>query len=105
VVSPTATNVDFPLKLREYYADFLVPEEIEDTQRELHRAVISGDIRAKLNGRVLTKEEAAALGRTQWGDTDNAYALLSELALSVEDAERMWPASRARGSEFYKGKM
>jgi hypothetical protein len=35
-----------PLKLREYYADFLVPEEIEDTQRanciELSLAVISG---------------------------------------------------------------
>jgi hypothetical protein len=90
-----------PLKLREYYADFLIPKEVEDTQRELHRAVITGEIRAKLKGRILTKQEVAALGQTQWGDADDPYALPPDLSLSVEDAERIWPVSTARGSGFY----
>jgi hypothetical protein len=93
-----------PLKLREYYADFLLPPEVGDTQRALYKAVITRAIRAKLNGRPLTKEEAAALGQTRWGDAENPYALPSDLELSVEDAERIWPASKARGSAFYKDK-
>lgn len=91
-----------PLKLREYYADFLVPKDVEDTQRALYEAVLSGAIRAKFEGRILTKEEAAALGQTRWGDAENPYALPPDLKLSVADAERIWPAATARGSAFYK---
>jgi hypothetical protein len=91
-----------PLKLREYYADYLLPPDVEDTQQAVYEAVVTGAIRAKLNSRVLTKEEAAALGQTRWGDTENPYALPSDLQLSVEDAERIWPAATARGSAFYK---
>jgi hypothetical protein len=80
-----------PLKLREYYADFLLPD-VDDTQQAVHRAVIAGEIRARLNGHLLTKQDAAALGQTQWGDAENPYALPSDLQLSVEDAERIWRA-------------
>ena len=93
-----------PLKLREYYADYLLPKEVEDTQRAVYDAVIAGAIRAKLKERLLTKEEAAALAKTQWGGPENPYVLPSNLELSVEDAERIWPASSARGSDFYKGR-
>jgi hypothetical protein len=87
-----------------YYADYLVPGDVEDTQRALHEAVITGAIRAKLNRRLLTKEEAAEIARPRCGDANNPYGLPSDLELSVEDAERIWPASSARGSDFYKGK-
>jgi len=54
-----------PRILRKYYADFLLPDTVQDKQQQIFRAVIDGIIRAKHNGRILTTEEAAALGKTR----------------------------------------
>ena len=96
-----------PRILRKYYADFLLPDTVQDKQQHIFRAVINGTIRAKHNGRILTTEEAAALGKTRW-DMECSYALPPDIQLSVEDAllvfkeshrdERCDDATRGPGS-------
>jgi hypothetical protein len=82
-----------PRILRKYYADFLLPDTVQDKQQQIFRAVIDGTIRAKHNGRILTTEEAAALGKTRW-DIENSYALPPDIQLSVEDALLVFKLAR-----------
>jgi hypothetical protein len=78
-------------KLREYYADFLFPNDGEDPQHEIYKGVISGAIRVRSQGRIFTKEEAAALGRRRWSDDENdPYALPADVGLSLDDALELW---------------
>jgi hypothetical protein len=71
----------------------LLPDTVQDKQQHIFRAVIDGTIRARHDGRILTTEEAAALGKTRW-DTEYSYALPPDIQLSVEDALLVFKLAR-----------
>jgi hypothetical protein len=92
-----------PTKLREYYADYLFPNEGENPQYEMYRAVIGGAIRVRHSGRMLTPTEVAALGEKRWSEAEGGeYALPADITLSVEDALRVW-AERPGATAMLKG--
>ena len=66
---------------------------MQNKEQQIFRAVIDGTIRAKHKGRILTTEEAAALGKTRW-DAENSYALPPDIQLSVEDALLIFKLAR-----------
>jgi hypothetical protein len=78
-----------PVKLRENYPDYLVSAK-DDPEYQIYRAVLDGAIRVRHNGRILTKQEAGALGEKRWSDAEgDYYALPPDIELSVEDAKRV----------------
>jgi hypothetical protein len=77
-----------PLKLREYYVDWYVRDP-RDAEHDLYWAVVDGAVRTRLEGRLLTSEEAYALRKKRWSDAEE-YALPADLELSVADAKRFW---------------
>jgi hypothetical protein len=79
-----------PSKLREYYVDPYV-RGVRDAEYQLYWAVVEGNVRARLNGRLLTSKETHALRDKRWSDAeDDIYALPPDIELSVEDAKRIW---------------
>jgi hypothetical protein len=75
-----------PLKLREHYVDHRF-DDIAEANRQLYLAVIRGDVRARLKGRLLGPEWRRQLASMK---TDDSFELPPDLELSVEDAERIW---------------
>jgi hypothetical protein len=57
-------------------------------QRRLFQAVIQGEVRARLNGRVLGPK---LLKQVEAMKQDTPFTLPPELELSVKDAKRKWP--------------
>ena len=77
-------------KLREYYADPMLPPEI-DAEKFIYDAVIAGQIRVRSGSDLLSREEAANLADKKWSDDpDQPYALPLDRGLSIEDAERLF---------------
>ena len=77
-----------PRKLREYYVDSAT-NDIQTSEKELYVAVITGDVRARLKGRVLGPEWLKQVAKLKTDET-NPFALPPDLELSVEDAKRKW---------------
>jgi hypothetical protein len=79
-----------PSVLCEYYVEHIVQSK-EDAEYQVYVAVTDGLIRAKKNDRILTREEAAALGETSCSAAEgDFYALPSDLELSVQDARTLF---------------
>jgi hypothetical protein len=76
-----------PLKLREYYVDHRY-SDAQEAEKQLYLAVIRGEVRARLNGRVLGPEWLKQVSRLT--DPLGPWVLPPDLELSVEDAERLW---------------
>jgi hypothetical protein len=75
-----------PLKLREYYVDHRC-DDVTEAQKQLYLAVVRGDVRARLKGRLLGPEWLDQLAKMK---TSDPFELPPDLELSVEDAERIW---------------
>ena len=58
------------------------------TQKRLYLAVVKGEVRARLKGRVLGPEWLKQIAALKY---DDPFTLPSDLELSVEDAKRLWP--------------
>jgi hypothetical protein len=78
-----------PRKLREWL-ECRLSTNWQRAQRELHRAVVTGKVRARLNGRLLGPEWLKQIDRMIFDDT-NPVQLPPDIELSVKDAERVWP--------------
>jgi hypothetical protein len=76
-----------PMKLREYYVDHAV-SDVHGAEKQLYLAVIKGEVRAMLNGRVLGPGWLKQVERLKY---DDPFTLPPDLELSVEDAKRKWP--------------
>jgi hypothetical protein len=85
---PTDTEWTSPRKMMDYYMD--QSDGIEATQKRLYLAVIKGDVRARLKGRVLGPEWLKQIEALKY---DDPFTLPPDLELSVEDAKRIWPLS------------
>jgi hypothetical protein len=70
-------------KLREYYVDPAVGGG-QEAQRVLYLTVVTGQVRARLNGRILRLDQIALMGQI------NPFSLPPDLELSIEDARRKW---------------
>jgi hypothetical protein len=77
-----------PLKIIEYYLDWLDPD-LAGTTKELYLAVLNGDVRARLNGRVLGPEWLKLVGKLK-NDPAYPFELPPDLELSVDDVKRHW---------------
>ncbi len=77
-----------PSIMRERYVDHVF-SSVEQADKQLYLAVINGDVRARLNGRVLGPEWLKQVSKLETDGT-NPFALPPDLELSVEDAERVW---------------
>jgi hypothetical protein len=77
--------------------DYLAPKK-GDPKYWIYQAVVDGDVRARRDGRILTKEEASALDKTRWSDTEgDYYALPPDIELSAEDAKRIFETLKSEG--------
>ena len=76
-----------PRKVMDYYMD--QSDGIEACQKRLYLAVIKGEVRARLKGRVLGPEWLKQIAAMKFDD--NPFTLPPDLELSVEDAKRLWP--------------
>ena len=70
-------------QLRENYVD-PVATDMSDAQRRLYLAVVTGEVRARLKGRIINHKKIALMS----GNTP--FSFPSEIELSVEDARRKW---------------
>jgi hypothetical protein len=70
-------------QLREHYVD-PIATDISDAQRRLYLAVVTGQVRARLKGRILNYKQIALMSGV------TPFSLSSEIELSVEDARRKW---------------
>jgi hypothetical protein len=70
-------------QLREHYVD-PIATDISDAGRRLYLAVVTGQVRARLKGRILNYKEIALMSGV------TPFSLSSEIELSVEDARRKW---------------
>jgi hypothetical protein len=77
-----------PSKLLEYHVAHHFGD-INEAERQLYFAVISGKVRARRGGRVFGPEWLAQLSKMKFHDKD-AFALPPDIELSIEDAERIW---------------
>ena len=77
-----------PLKVIEYYLDWLDPDFAETT-KELYLAVINGDVRARLNGHILGPEWFKRVSKLK-NDPAYPFELPPDLELSVDDVKRNW---------------
>jgi hypothetical protein len=82
----TDTESTSPRKMMDYYMD--QSDGIEATQKRLYLAVIKGDVRARLNGRILGPEWLKQIEALKY---DDPFTLPPDLELSTEDAKRLWP--------------
>jgi hypothetical protein len=79
-----------PGKIREYYVERPDTTDVMDCYKQIYLAVITGEVRARLHGRVLGPERLKQIAKLN--DPDNPFALPPDLELSVEDAQRKWKA-------------
>ena len=56
----------------------------QEAQRVLYLTVVTGQVRARLNGRILRLDQIALMGQI------NPFSLPPDLELSIEDARRKW---------------
>ena len=61
------------------------------SERRLFLAVVSGEVRARLNGRVHETEWLKQTAKLKT-DESNPFGLPADIELSVDDARRKWPA-------------
>ena len=70
-------------QLREIYVA-PVATNIPDAQRRLYLAVVTGEVRARLSGRILNHKQIGAMSSI------TPFNISDEIELSVEDARRKW---------------
>jgi hypothetical protein len=78
-------------KLREYYVDPAVGGG-QEAQRVLYLTVVTGQVRARLKGRILRLDQIALMGQI------NPFSLPPDLELSIEDARRKWGGALIGGA-------
>jgi hypothetical protein len=66
-----------------------VTSDVKQSEKQLYMAVVRGEIRARLKGRLLRPERLEQLGNLVH-DPDSRFALPPDLELSVEDVKRNW---------------
>jgi hypothetical protein len=69
--------------LREHYVD-PIATDMSDAERRLYLAVVTGQVRARMKGRILDYKQIALMSGV------SPFSLSSEIELSVEDARRKW---------------
>jgi hypothetical protein len=74
-----------PRKMLDYYVN--QADGIEEAQKQLYLAVITGEVRAKLNDRILGPEWLKQVSLLK---QEHPFTLPPDLLLSVEDAKRKW---------------
>jgi hypothetical protein len=74
-----------PRKMMDYYMD--QSDGIEACQKRLYLAVIKGEVRARLKGRVLGPEWLKQIEALKF---DDPFTLPPDLELSTVDAKRKW---------------
>ena len=79
-----------PRGLLDYYFDQAV--DIQEAEKELYLAVVSGEVRARLKGRVLGPEWLKQVAKLKV-EEGNPFALPPDIELSVEDAKQKWGRS------------
>jgi hypothetical protein len=72
--------------MMDYYMD--QSDGIEACEKRLYLAVIKGELRARLNGRVLGPEWLKRIAAMKY---DDPFTLPPDLELSVQDAKKPWP--------------
>ncbi len=77
-----------PRETRQYYLDRVIADP-RQAEKQLYRAVIKREVRARLNGRLLGPEWLKQLERLTV-DPDRPFALPPDIELSVEDVKRKW---------------
>ena len=77
-----------PLKIIEYYLDWMDPD-LAETTKELYLAVINGEVRARLNGHILGPEWFKRVSKLK-NDPAYPFELPPDLELSVDDVKRNW---------------
>jgi hypothetical protein len=77
-----------PIKIIEYYLDWLDPD-LAETTKELYLAVLNGDVRARLNGHILGPEWFKRVSKLK-NDPAYPFELPPDLELSVDDVKRNW---------------
>ena len=85
-----------PRKMMDYYMD--QSDGIEPTQKRLYLAVIKGEVRARLKGRVLGPEWLKQIASLTYDD--NPFTLPPDLELSVEDGEEAVATLKTQGMAF-----
>jgi hypothetical protein len=78
-----------PMKLRESCVDHAF-STIQEAERALYQAVISGEVRSRRKGIVFGPEMLKQIDRLVFHDIDPC-ALPPDIELSVGDAKRKWP--------------
>jgi len=63
-------------------------EDVAEAERQLYLAVVRGDVRARLNGKVLGPEWLKQLCRMKISDA-SSFALPPDIELAAEDAPRV----------------
>ena len=75
-----------PRKMMDHYMD--QSDGFEATQKRLYLAVLKGEVRARLNNRVLGPEWLKQIAAMKY---DDPFTLPPDLELSVQDAKKLWP--------------
>ena len=70
-------------QLREIYVD-PVAADIPDAQGRLYLAVVTGEVRARLKGRILNHKQVGLMSSI------SPFNFPADIELSVEDARRKW---------------
>ena len=84
-----------PRKLCDYYLTEADPPigDVADIERELYRAVISGEVRSRSKGIVHGPEWLKQIDKLIV-NPDNPYALPPDIGISVSDAKKKWNISK-----------
>src|SRR5262245_12315203 len=77
-----------PRKILEYYVQCAFPD-VAEAEKDLHIALITGEVRARFQGEIIGPELRGQIARTVYED-GNPAALPPDIQISVEDAERVW---------------
>jgi hypothetical protein len=83
-----------PRKLRQYHVDHIV-EDVGEAEKQLYFAVISGEVRARSQGKLFGPKLLQQMARMRFDD-DNPFALPPDIELSVDDARRKWSVPAVR---------
>jgi hypothetical protein len=81
------TECTSPRKMMDYYMD--QSDGIEACKKRLYLAVIKGEVRARLKGRVLGPEWLKQIAAMKYDE--DPLTLPPDLELSVQDAKKLWP--------------
>jgi hypothetical protein len=83
-----------PRKLRENCVDYGICD-VEEAEKQLYFAVISGEVRARSQGKLFGPKLLQQMARMKFHD-DNPFALPPDIELSVDDARRKWSVPAVR---------